>query len=82
VVEALEQLSLPTRNEAQEIEISSRLYIENRTLFMTATIMVRAADPNPATSPVTFVVFLAAIGRAASPFFVADLPLSLASVAS
>lgn len=54
-VEALEQLSLPTRNEAQEIEVSSRLYIENRTLFMTATIMVRAADPNPATSPVTFV---------------------------
>ncbi len=54
-VEALEQLSLPTRNEAQEIEISSRLYIENRTLFMTATIMVRATDANPATSPVTFV---------------------------
>ncbi len=53
--EALEQLSLPTRNEAQEIEVSSRLYNENRTLFMTATIMVRAADPNPATSPVTFV---------------------------
>jgi len=54
-VEALEQLSLPTRNEAQEIEISSRLYIENRTLFMTATIMVRATDANPATTPVTFV---------------------------
>lgn len=54
-VETREQLSLPTRNEAQEIEISSRLYIENRTLFMTATIMVRAADPNPATTTVTFV---------------------------
>lgn len=54
-IEALEQLSLPTRNEAQEIEISSRLYIESRILFMTATIMVRATDPNPATTPVTFV---------------------------
>ena len=53
-VETLEGLSLPTRNEAQEIEISSRLYIENRTLFMTATIMVRAANPNPTTTPVTF----------------------------
>jgi magnesium transporter len=54
-VEASEQLSLPTRNEAQEIEISSRLYIENRTLFMTATVMVQATDPNPGTTPVTFV---------------------------
>lgn len=54
-VETLEQLSLPTRNEAQEIEISSRLYIESRTLFMTATIMVRATDPNPGTTTVTFV---------------------------
>ncbi len=54
-VERLEELSLPTRNEAQEIEISSRLYIENRTLFMTATIMVRATHANPGTTPVTFV---------------------------
>src|SRR4051812_14817173 len=54
-IEAIEQLSLPTRNEAQEIEISSRLYTESRTLFMTATIMVRAIDPNPATTTVTFV---------------------------
>lgn len=54
-VEALEQLSLPTRNEAQEIEISSRLYSESRTLFMTATILVRASDANPGTATVTFV---------------------------
>lgn len=53
-VERLEGLSLPTRNEAQEIEISSRLYVENRALFMTATVMVRATDPNPVTAPVTF----------------------------
>lgn len=54
-IEALEGLSLPTRNEAQEIEISSRLYSDNRALFMTATIMVRTADPNPTTTAVTFV---------------------------
>lgn len=53
-VETKEQFSLPTRNEAQEIEVSSRLYIESRALFMTATIMVRAASPNSATTPVTF----------------------------
>lgn len=53
-IEAREGISLPTRKEAQEIEISSRLYIENRVLFMTATIMVRAADVNPTTTPVTF----------------------------
>ena len=53
-IESLEGLSLPTRNEVHEIEISSRLYIESRALFMTATIMVRAADPNPTTTPVTF----------------------------
>ncbi len=53
-IEALEDLSLPTRNEAQEIEVSSRLYIENNALFMTATIMVRAAKPDPTTTPITF----------------------------
>lgn len=54
-VETLEQISLPTRNEAQEIEISSRLYIENRTLFMTATVMIRATDSDPGMTTVTFV---------------------------
>lgn len=53
-VETREGLSLPTRNEAQEIEISSRLYVESRALFMTATIMAGATSQNPATTPVTF----------------------------
>ncbi len=53
-IETLEGLPLPTRNEAQEIEISSRLYTESRALFMTATIMIRATDASPATTPVTF----------------------------
>jgi magnesium transporter len=53
-VEAMAGLDLPTRNEAQEIEVSSRLYVEGRTLFMTATILVRAASPDSITTPVTF----------------------------
>ena len=48
-------IELPTRNEAQEIEVSSRLYTENRALFMTATIMVRADKPDLTTSAVTFI---------------------------
>jgi len=53
-VESALQIQLPTRVEAQEIEISSRLYIENGTAFMTATVMVGADTPHPETSPVTF----------------------------
>ena len=53
-VESALKLQLPTRVEAQEIEISSRLYIENGTAFMTATVMVGADTPHPETSPVTF----------------------------
>jgi magnesium transporter len=53
-VEAALKLQLPTRVEAQEIEISSRLYVENGTAFMTATVMVGADTPHPETSPVTF----------------------------
>ncbi|HYD82427.1 MAG TPA: magnesium transporter CorA family protein, partial [Opitutus sp.] len=54
-VETLLGIELPTRNETQEIEVSSRLYTENRTLFMTATIMVRADKPDLTTAAVTFI---------------------------
>lgn len=47
-------IELPTQKEAQEIELSSRLYIENRALFMTATVMVRSDQPDSSTTPVTF----------------------------
>ena len=48
-------VQLPTRVEAAEIEVSSRLYVERGTAFMTATVMVGADSPHPETSPVTFV---------------------------
>ncbi|WP_175414901.1 magnesium transporter CorA family protein [Nibricoccus aquaticus] len=55
MIESALGVELPTRKEAQEIEVSSRLYTENRTLFMTATIMVRADKPDLTTAAVTFI---------------------------
>ena len=54
-VESTLGIELPTRKETQEIEVSSRLYTENRALFMTATIMVRADKPDLTTAAVTFI---------------------------
>jgi magnesium transporter len=55
-VEAILGVELPTRREAQEIEVSSRLYVEGRTIFTTVTVIVGADTPHPETSPVTFVI--------------------------
>ena len=38
-MERLAGVAVPTREDMQEIEISSRLYIENGARFMTATLM-------------------------------------------
>ena len=53
-VESALGIELPTRKEVQEIEVSSRLYVENQTVFMTATVMVQADMLHPETTPVTF----------------------------
>jgi magnesium transporter len=53
-VEAVLGVELPTRKEAQEIEVSSRLYLENGTAFMTATVPVGSDGPHPVTAPITF----------------------------
>ena len=55
LVERTLGVELPTRKEAQEIEVSSRLYVENGTVFMTATVPVGSDSPHPLTTPVTFV---------------------------
>ena len=55
-VETLLDLSLPTREEMQEIEPSSRLYVENDAAYMTATALHHADDPNPRHDPITFVL--------------------------
>ena len=49
-------LSIPTREEMVEIEISSRLYTENNALYMTATLLVRGDGPLPESGPVTFIL--------------------------
>ncbi len=49
-------VELPTREEMQEIEVSSRLYIENGARFMTAILMCHSDSPTPKSTPVTFIL--------------------------
>lgn len=58
-IKAVEQtlrISMPTREEMQEIEASSRVYLEDGALFMTATIVSRAETESPETHAITFVL--------------------------
>jgi magnesium transporter len=49
-------INVPTREEMQEIELSSRLYKEKDVLFMTSTVVTNASTDNPTSSAVTFIV--------------------------
>src|SRR6202522_2610668 len=55
-VERLAGIAVPTREDMQEIEISSRLYIENGARYMTASLMCAADTESPRISPVTFIL--------------------------
>ena len=55
-VERLAGIAVPTREDMQEIEISSRLYIENGARYMTATLMCAADTEHPRTTAVTFIL--------------------------
>src|SRR5262249_60803322 len=55
-VERLAGIAVPTREDMQEIEISSRLYIENGALYMTATLMCHSDTDMPRTTAVTFIL--------------------------
>jgi len=55
-VEGLVRIAVPTREEMQEIEISSRLYVENGARYMTAILMCGADSDAPRTTPVTFIL--------------------------
>ena len=55
-VERLAGIAVPTREDMQEIEISSRLYIENGARYMTATLMCGADTEIPRTTAVTFIL--------------------------
>jgi magnesium transporter len=55
-VERLAGIAVPTREDMLEIEISSRLYIENGARYMTATLMCQSDTDMPRTTPVTFIL--------------------------
>jgi magnesium transporter len=56
VVERALGVEIPTREEMQEIEETSRLYYDNGALFMTANVICRADTTKPQVTAVTFVL--------------------------
>jgi magnesium transporter len=55
-LEAALGIDIPTREEMQAIELSSRLYEENGVLYLTATVMTQAETTRPQNSAVTFIL--------------------------
>jgi magnesium transporter len=49
-------IAVPTREEMQEIEVTSRLYVENGARYMTATLMCQSETATPKTTAVTFIL--------------------------
>src|SRR5690242_21474007 len=49
-------IAVPTREEMQEIEVTSRLYVENGARYMTATLMCQSETAAPKTTAVTFIL--------------------------
>src|SRR3569623_131486 len=56
LVEHILGIAVPTREEMQEIEVSSRLYMENGARYMTATLMCQSDTATPKTTAVTFIL--------------------------
>jgi magnesium transporter len=56
IVERKVGVAVPTREEMQEIEVTSRLYVENGARYMTATLMCQSDTDTPRTTPVTFIL--------------------------
>src|SRR5262245_26713844 len=56
LVESLLAISIPTREEAQEIEVSARLYHEDGAEFMTMTGVSQLESDAPTTTPITFIL--------------------------
>src|SRR3954471_7584661 len=55
-VEAALGVDLPTLEEMEALEPSSRLYQEGGATFMTATLLARSAEETPMETPATFVL--------------------------
>ncbi|MBV9970858.1 MAG: magnesium transporter CorA family protein, partial [Xanthobacteraceae bacterium] len=56
LVERTFGIAVPTREEMQEIEVTSRLYVENGARYMTATLMCHSDSDVPRTTAVTFIL--------------------------
>jgi magnesium transporter len=56
IVEHKVGIAVPTREEMQEIEVTSRLYVESGARYMTATLMCQSDTDAPKTTPVTFIL--------------------------
>src|SRR5512143_1419899 len=56
LVEQLLGIAIPTREEMQEIEVTSRLYTENGARYMIATMMCQSETASPKTTAVTFIL--------------------------
>ena len=55
-VERLLGISIPTREEAQDLEVSARLYHEDGAEYMTMTAASQLETDTPITAPITFVL--------------------------
>lgn len=55
-VQAFAGLDVPTREEMQEIEVSSRLYREGEAHFMTAPVIHHTETARPEATPITFIL--------------------------
>jgi len=56
IIERALGIAVPTREEMQEIEATSRLYVENGARYMTATLMCQSDTESPKTTAVTFIL--------------------------
>lgn len=55
-VQSLLGIEVPTREEMQEIEASSRLYRENEAVYVTAPVLTNADTNHPANTAITFIL--------------------------
>src|ERR1700704_4282548 len=55
-LEAALGIDIPTREEMQAIELSSRLYEEKGALYMTATVLTKADTDRPQSAAITFIL--------------------------
>ncbi|HUP67196.1 MAG TPA: magnesium transporter CorA family protein [Sphingomicrobium sp.] len=56
LVERCITVDVPTQDEMAEIEPSSRLYEQNGTLYMTASVLYGVAEGKPTSTPISFVL--------------------------